>query len=185
MTVKLLLQQVKEIRKEVNIPIILMGYLNPVLQYGVEKFVQEAAVNGVDGLILPDMPMDVYQSEYRKMFEKAGLTNTFLISPTTSEDRIKKIDAITSGFIYAVSASATTGAKGGFANEQIEYFKRLKSYGLKNPFLIGFGISNKETFSTASSYSTGAIVGSAFINLLKDSKNIPQDVGSFIKGIKG
>jgi tryptophan synthase alpha chain len=185
MTVKLLLQQVKEIRKEVNIPIILMGYLNPVLQYGVEKFVQEAAVNGVDGLILPDMPMDVYQSEYRKMFEKAGLTNTFLISPTTSEDRIKKIDAITSGFIYAVSASATTGAKGGFANEQIEYFKRLKSYGLKNPFLIGFGISNKETFSTASSYSTGAIVGSAFINLLKDSKNIPQDVGSFIKVIKG
>ncbi len=185
MSVKLLLQQVKEIRKDVKIPIILMGYLNPVLQYGIEKFVKEAAANGVDGLILPDMPMDVYQHEYKDLFEKAGLTNTFLISPTTTEDRIKRIDALTSGFIYAVSASATTGAKVGFADEQISYFKRLSSYGLKNPFLIGFGISNKETFSTASSYCAGAIVGSAFINLLKESKSLESDISAFVKSVKG
>ena len=185
MSVKLLLQQVKEIRKDVKIPIILMGYLNPVLQYGIEKFVEESAANGVDGLILPDMPMDVYQHEYKDLFEKAGLTNTFLISPTTSEDRIKRIDALTSGFIYAVSASATTGAKVGFADEQISYFKRLSSYGLKNPFLIGFGISNKETFSTASSYCAGAIVGSAFINLLKESKSLESDISAFVKSVKG
>jgi tryptophan synthase alpha chain len=184
MNVKLLLQQVKEIRKDVDLPIILMGYLNPVLQYGIEKFVKEAAAIGVDGLILPDMPMDVYQHEYKDLFEKAGLTNTFLISPTTSEDRIRKIDAITNGFIYAVSASSTTGAKGGFADQQIDYFKRLKSLGLKNQYLIGFGISNKETFVTASSYCAGAIVGSAFINLLKESKDIPADVNKFVKSIK-
>jgi tryptophan synthase alpha chain len=185
MNVKLLLQQVKEIRKDVTIPIILMGYLNPVLQYGIERFVKEAAANGVDGLILPDMPMDVYQHEYKDMFEKAGLTNTFLISPTTSEERIRKIDAVTNGFIYAVSASSTTGAKGGFAEEQISYFKRLKEFGLRNQFLIGFGISNNETFSLASSYCAGAIVGSAFINLLKDSKDIPADINRFVKSIKG
>jgi tryptophan synthase alpha chain len=184
MNVKLLLQQVKEIRKEVTIPIILMGYLNPVIQYGIEKFVKEAAAIGVDGLILPDMPMDVYQHEYKELFDKAGLTNTFLISPTTSEDRIRKIDALTSGFIYAVSASSTTGAKGGFADQQIDYFKRLKSLDLKNKYLIGFGISNKETFNTASSYCAGAIVGSAFINLLTESKDIPSDVNTFIKSIK-
>jgi tryptophan synthase alpha chain len=184
MNVKLLLQQVKEIRKDVDLPIILMGYLNPVLQYGIEKFVKEAAAIGVDGLILPDMPMDVYQHEYKDLFEKAGLTNTFLISPTTSEDRIRKIDAITNGFIYAVSASSTTGAKGGFADQQIDYFKRLKSLGLKNQYLIGFGISNKETFVTVSSYCAGAIVGSAFINLLKESKDIPTDVNKFVKSIK-
>src|SRR5688572_22109923 len=117
MNVKLLLQQVKEISKEVTIPIILMGYLNPEIPYGIEKFVKDAAAIGVDGLILPDMPMDVYQHEYKDLFDKAGLTNTFLISPTTSEDRIRKIDALTSGFIYAVSASSTTGAKGGFADQ--------------------------------------------------------------------
>jgi tryptophan synthase alpha chain len=185
MSVKILLQQVKEIRKEVKIPIILMGYLNPVLQYGMEKFVKAASSAGVDGLILPDMPMDVYQHEYKDLFESAGLTNTFLISPTTSDERIRKIDALTSGFIYAVSASSTTGAKGDFSSDQIAYFEKLQAMKLKNPFLIGFGISNNETFTRAASYSSGAIVGSAFINLLKDSKDLPSDIGKFIKGIKG
>jgi tryptophan synthase alpha chain len=185
MNVKLLLEQVREIRKSVTIPIILMGYLNPVMQYGIEKFVKAAANAGVDGLILPDMPMDVYQHEYKDMFEGAGLTNTFLISPTTSEDRIRRLDALTSGFVYAVSASSTTGAKGDFSKEQITYFEKLKSFELKNPFLIGFGISNHQTFSTASAYCSGAIVGSAFINLLRDSKNMNADIAAFVKSIKG
>lgn len=185
MNVKLLLSQVREIRKTADIPIILMGYLNPVMQYGIEKFVKDASKAGVDGLILPDMPMDVYQSEFREMFERAGMANTFLISPTTSEDRIRRIDALTNGFIYAVSASSTTGAKGDFSTDQINYFERLRSMGLKNPFLIGFGISNNKTFGTAASYGAGAIVGSAFINLLKESKNIDSDVRDFVTSIKG
>lgn len=185
MNVKLLLEQVKEIRNEVRIPIILMGYLNPVLQFGVEKFVKAASHAGVDGLILPDMPMDIYQHEYKDLFERAGLTNTFLISPTTSEDRIRRIDALTHGFVYAVSASSTTGAKGEFSAEQIDYFGRLQGMELKNPFLIGFGISNHQTFATACTYSSGAIIGSAFVNLIKDSGNLRNDIVSFVKSIKG
>jgi tryptophan synthase alpha chain len=185
MNVKLLLEQVKEIRKKVDTPIILMGYLNPVMQYGLPKFIKDAADAGVDGMILPDMPMDVYQHEYKDLFEAAKLTNTFLISPTTSEDRIRKIDALTSGFIYAVSASSTTGAKGDFTEEQITYFKKLQTLKLKNPYLIGFGISNDKTFHTASSYCCGAIVGSAFINLLRESKDLRADIIKFVSNIKG
>jgi tryptophan synthase alpha chain len=185
MNVKILLEQVRELRKDVKIPIILMGYLNPVMQYGIEKFVKAASQAGVDGLILPDMPADIYQHEYKDLFERAGLTNTFLISPTTSDERIKRIDSLTSGFIYAVSASSTTGAKGDFSEEQISYFKKLKALGLKNQFLIGFGISTHDTFVTASTYSSGAIVGSAFINLLKNSTDLRGDIHGFVKSIRG
>ena len=184
MTVKLLLSQVTEIRKEVSIPIILMGYLNPVMQYGVEKFCNDCASAGVDGLILPDMPLEVYQNEYQQFFKAAGLSNTFLISPTTSEERIKMIDGLTNGFIYAVSSSSITGAKKDFDVQQIDYFKKLKSMKLKNPFLIGFGISNRETFATACGYSSGAIVGSAFISMLKNSKNVQEDVRHFVNSLK-
>jgi tryptophan synthase alpha chain len=180
-TLALILKQVTEIRKSVKLPIILMGYLNPVMQYGIAKFAKDAAAAGVDGVILPDMPVPEYEREYRDVFEEAGLLLTFLISPTTSDDRIKKIDALSKGFIYAVSASATTGAKSGFAPEQLSYFERLQKMKLKNPLLIGFGISNKETFSQASQYSAGAIVGSAFVNMLKDSKDIEKDVDAFVK----
>jgi tryptophan synthase alpha chain len=184
MNVKLLLDQVKAIRKTVKIPIILMGYLNPVMQYGIERFVKDAAAAGVDGLILPDMPMDEYQVEYKALFDSVGMSNTFLISPTTSEDRIRKIDAVTDGFIYAVSASSTTGAKGEFTTDQLDYFKRLKGMELKNPFLIGFGISNGKAFTTASAYGAGAIVGSAFINLLRNSTHLEQDITEFVKELK-
>ena len=184
-TLALILKQVKEIRKSVNMPIILMGYLNPVMQYGVERFAKDAVAAGVDGVILPDMPVPEYEREYRKIFEDEGLLLTFLISPTTSDERIRKIDGLSKGFIYAVSASSTTGAKSGFAGEQIQYFERLKKMKLKNPFLIGFGISNKETFSEASKYGAGAIVGSAFVSMLKDSKDIEKDVSVFVKEIKG
>ncbi len=180
MTVVKLLDQIRLIRKEVNIPIILMGYLNPVMQYGIDKFVKDAADAGVDGLILPDLPLFEYEEHFKKLFEANNLTNTFLISPTTSEERIRKIDAASNGFVYAVSASSTTGAKTNFSTVQLEYFERIKKMKLKNPFLIGFGISDHAAFKTASQYSQGAIVGSAFISLLKDSSDIRTDVRDFV-----
>jgi tryptophan synthase alpha chain len=183
MSVKLLLEQVKEIRKEVSIPIILMGYLNPVLQYGFEKFCKEASLNGVDGLILPDMPMDEYVLEYKRVMESANLLNTFLISPTTSQERIRRIDSETNGFIYAVSSSSTTGVKNGFTADQEKYFQTLQSLELRNPFLIGFGISSGQTYSKACQYSSGAIIGSAFINLVKDNVDM-KDIKQFIRSIR-
>jgi len=181
MNLKLLLEQVREARKEVELPIILMGYINPVLQYGMDKFCKDAAAAGVDGVILPDLPLFEYETEYKSLFEKNGLKNIFLISPTTSEERIRKIDDASDSFIYAVSASSTTGAKNGFSLEQEDYFKRLQKLKLKNPFLIGFGISSNETFKKASEYSFGAIVGSAFVTLLKNSKDISLDIPKFIQ----
>lgn len=184
MNLHLLIEQVKEIRKNVKLPIILMGYLNPVMQYGIEQFCKDASAAGVDGLILPDMPMEEYLSEYKGLFERHGLSNTFLVSPTTSEQRIRRIDAVTNGFIYAVSASSTTGAKGEFTKDQIDYFQKLKAMKLSNPFLIGFGISNHTTFSSASSYGAGAIVGSAFINLIAHSNDLEKDIAAFVKSLK-
>ena len=184
MRLSTLIQQVKEIRKRSDVPIILMGYINPVLQYGIEKFAKDASEAGVDGIILPDMPMDEYTEHYKQLFDSFNLTNTFLISPTTSEERIRKIDAVTDGFIYAVSASSITGAKGKFEKQQLDYFDRVKKMKLKNPYLIGFGISNHETFATASEYGAGAIVGSAFVDLLKNSKDLNADITTFVKSLK-
>ena len=184
MTLHLLLEQIKEIRKTVTLPIILMGYLNPVIQYGVEKFARDISALGVDGVILPDLPLHEFEEQYKELFNSLNLCNTFLISPTTSEVRIRQIDDATEGFIYAVSASSITGAKGEFSAEQIAYFERLKKMNLKNPFLIGFGISNQSTFNKAAQHSAGAIVGSAFINLLSESKDIPADIEKFVKSIK-
>jgi tryptophan synthase alpha chain len=185
MSVKLLLEQVKEIRKEVSIPIVLMGYLNPVLQYGIEKFCKDAVASGVDGLILPDLPLDEFKTEYKDLTSSLGLDVIFLISPTTSEDRIRTVDELSTGFVYAVSSSSTTGAKKGFSSDQESYFQKLKAMNLKNPFLIGFGISDRETFSKANESASGAIVGSAFINLLKESNNFEVDISTFVKNLKG
>jgi tryptophan synthase alpha chain len=180
MNVSLALEQVRKIREAgVDIPIIFMGYLNPVFQYGMAKFLKDASNAGVDGLILPDMPLHEYEEEYQPMFEAENLCNTFLISPTTSQERIKKIDAATNGFVYAVSASSITGARETFTDDQLRYFERLQKMKLDNPCLLGFGISNHETFSK------GAVVGSAFINLLKASRNVEKDVQSFVKALKG
>jgi len=183
-TLSMIIEQVKVIRSRVDLPIILMGYVNPVMQYGVKKFARDAAQAGVDGVILPDLPMDAYLKEYREIFDAENLRNTFLISPTTSAERIRKIDAVTDGFIYAVAASSITGAKGSFAGEQLDYFKRLHDLKLRNPYLIGFGISNHETFQTACSYGSGAIVGSAFINAIKNSKDLNSDIVAFVKGLR-
>jgi tryptophan synthase alpha chain len=184
MRLSTLLEQVKVIRRKVTVPIILMGYINPVLQYGIEKFARDASEAGVDGVILPDMPMDEYIDNYKELFDSLNLSNTFLISPTTSEERIRKIDAVTDGFIYAVSASSITGAKGKFEKQQLDYFDRLKKMNLKNPYLIGFGISNHESYKTAIEYGAGAIVGSAFVALLRRSTNLTVDINAFVKSLK-
>jgi tryptophan synthase alpha chain len=184
MNVRLLLSQVKELRQKVSLPIILMGYLNPVLQYGMDKFCSDCSAAGVDGLILPDLPLDVYLKEYQTTIHHAGLSITFLVSPTTSDQRIRLIDENSDAFIYAVSASSTTGAKKGFNEEQLQYFDRLKKMKLKTPLMVGFGISSKDTFQQACEYSTGAIIGSAFITMLRSSQHIDQDVDAFVRMIR-
>ena len=163
MTTTLLLEQLKDIRKTVTIPLIAMGYFNPMLQYGVEAFCAKCQEIGIDGLIIPDLPVDVYQEQYQAIFEKYGLINVFLITPQTSDARIRFIDSVSNGFIYMVSSASTTGAKTGFGNEQSSYFERIAAMNLKNPQIVGFGISNKETFQQATQQTKGAIIGSAFI----------------------
>lgn len=183
-SLKLIFKQLSEIRKTVKIPIILMGYINPVLQFGLDDFCKKCAEVGVDGLILPDLPMQEYTDEYKSTFEAHGLLNIFLITPQTSEDRIREIDQNSKGFIYMVSSASTTGAKTNISHGQETYFERVNSMKLNNPTLIGFGISNKETFDRACQYSSGAIIGSAFINVLREAKNIKSDIASFIKSVK-
>jgi tryptophan synthase alpha chain len=184
MTLKKLLTQVKRIRAKINTPILLMGYLNPVIQYGVDKFCADFAAAGIDGVILPDLPAQVFQREYQSTFEKHGLKNVFLISPTTSNERIRSIDEASSGFIYAVSSSSTTGAKNNFSEEQQAYFKKLQGMKLRNPFLIGFGVSSHSTFSNACQFGSGAIVGSAFISLLKSAANLDTEIPRFVNELR-
>ncbi|MHA8051633.1 tryptophan synthase subunit alpha [Aquirufa sp. ROCK-SH2] len=184
MTLVHLFEQLKDLRKTVSTPVLLMGYVNPVLQYGVEKFCQKCKEVGVDGLILPDLPLAEYESEYKAIFEANGLFNIFLITPQTSDARIRQIDSISQGFIYMVSSASTTGAKTGISDEQEDYFKRIASMQLKNPRLIGFGISDRASFLKASEASSGAIIGSAFVKLLSQSKNLKADIIQFVKSIK-
>ncbi len=184
MTVKLLLEQVRTIRETVTLPIILMGYLNPVFQYGVEKFIKEAKAVGVDGLILPDLPLAEYENSYKAILEEQQMSFSFLISPTTSDERIRIIDKLTNGFIYAVSSSSTTGIKNEFSEEQTTYFKKLKSLSLSAPFMIGFGVSSRETFSTVCKYASGAIVGSAFIKVIDQSTDLKKDIDLFVRSIR-
>lgn len=185
MSVKLLFSQLKDIRKETNIPLLFMGYLNPVLQYGIEKFCADCAGIGIDGVILPDLPLDVYGKEYRAIFEKNGIYNICLITPQTTVERIRKIDDAGSGFIYMVSSSSTTGIRNSFGEKQIAYFRRIQEMKLKNPTLVGFGISTKESYYMASQYASGVIVGSAFVKMLSESKDLESDIPLFIGRLKG
>ena len=180
MTTELLFEQLKTIRKTVTIPLLIMGYFNPILQYGVEAFCEKCTEVGIDGLIIPDLPIDVYIEEYQPIFEKYALSNIFLITPQTSEDRINYIDSVSNGFIYMVSSASTTGAKTGFGEEQLDYFKRISEMNLHTPQIVGFGISNSDTFQQAAQFSKGAIIGSAFIKHLSDAgiKKISEFVNS-------
>jgi tryptophan synthase alpha chain len=184
MTVKLLFEQLSGIRKKIHIPILLMGYLNPVVQFGVENFCKKCQEYGIDGLILPDMPMDVYLDEYKSLFEAHGLFNIFLITPQTSEERIRQIDEVSKGFIYMVSSASVTGSTQGIQATQESYFERIQGMHLKNPTIIGFGISNRASFNKASQYANGAIIGSAFVKVLQQSKDIQSDIQHFVKDIR-
>ncbi|HKC68666.1 MAG TPA: tryptophan synthase subunit alpha, partial [Bacteroidia bacterium] len=184
MNLDLLFEQTKYVRKQINVPLVLMGYLNPLLQYGVEKFLQRASENGFDALIVPDLPMREYELYYKTLFEKYNIKNIFLITPDTPKERVHKIDGLSDAFIYLVATSGTTGMKSTISDKQEAYFKRIASYQLNNPLLAGFGISNNETFEKACLHTNGAIIGSAFIKALEKNINIEQGVKIFVHSIK-
>jgi tryptophan synthase alpha chain len=183
MTIELLFEQLKAAKKDIHVPIILMGYLNPVMQYGVENFCNMAASVGIAGIILPDLPIYEYENVYKKYFVKNNLSFIFLVTPQTSKERILEADKWSTGFMYAVSSNSVTGStlnKDG----QNEYFKKLSSMKLKNSLMIGFGINSKETFDNACKYAAGAIVGSAFIKAISKTKNIESTTKAFVKTIR-
>jgi tryptophan synthase alpha chain len=182
MSIRTLFEQLEGFRERIHVPVILMGYFNPVLTYGVEAFCAKCAATGIDGIIVPDLPMAEFESDYKSIFEKYNLHLIFLVTPETSEARIRKIDSLSKGFLYAVSSSSTTGKDKDMNNQQA-YFESLKKLQLHNPVLIGFGIKDKATFDTAASYANGAIIGTAFIKAIEHSKDIDKTVQSFISGI--
>ena len=183
MTIQTLFDQLRGFRHKIYLPVLLMGYMNPVLQYGFERFCQQAADVAVDGIILPDLPMYEYETEYGAHMRKYGLSFVFLVTPETSEERIRKIDEMSSGFIYAVSSSSTTGKNIDMTHQQA-YFQRLQSMKLRNPVLVGFGIKDRETFAGACRYASGAIIGSAYIRALQQSGGeIPEATKAFLEEI--
>jgi tryptophan synthase alpha chain len=182
MTIKILFEQLKDLRKDISIPVLLMGYMNPVLQYGFEKFCVDASAVGVDGLILPDLPEFEFEHEYGAVIKRYGLDFVFLVTPETSIERIEKLDALSSGFLYAVSSSSTTGSDKNM-NDVEQYLEKLKSLQLKNPVLVGFGIKDKTTFESACRHASGAIIGSAYIKALEKSTNIASDTRTFLSSI--
>ncbi|MFC0772702.1 tryptophan synthase subunit alpha [Terrimonas alba] len=182
MTIKKLFEQLKDFRKDISIPVILMGYMNPVLQYGFEKFCVDAAAAGIDGLILPDLPEYEFETEYGNIIKKQGLDFIFLVTPETSDERIKKLDELSTGFLYAVSSSSTTGSDKNMT-AVASYLQKLKSLQLRNSVLVGFGIKNKQTFDEACRYANGAIIGSAFVKALEGSTNEEVSVKQFLKSV--
>jgi len=183
MTIATLFEQLRDFRKQVYVPVILMGYMNPVLQYGFEKFCQHAADAPIDGLILPDLPEYEFETEYGPIMQRYGLDFIFLVTPETSEERIRKLDSLSTGFLYAVSSSSTTG-KDKDMNAVENYLQRLKNMKLKNPVLVGFGIKDKPTFQQACQHANGAIIGTAFIKAIENTSDVEGATKKFITDIK-
>lgn len=179
-----LFEQLEGIRDEVQVPLVIMGNLNPIMRYGVEEFCADCARVGVDGLILPDLPPQQYEREFKATFERYGLHHILLVTPETSEERIRYVDQLGGGFLYLVSSSSTTGAKSGFADEQVQYFERIQSMNLKTPTQVGFGISNAETFQTVCQYSRGAIIGSAYLKAIAASTALRSTTLEFVDRIR-
>ncbi|HZH36481.1 MAG TPA: tryptophan synthase subunit alpha [Flavisolibacter sp.] len=182
MTIATLFTQLQEFRKEISVPVVLMGYLNPLLQYGFEKFCASAAEVGIDGLIIPDIPIFEFEKEYAAIIRRHGLHFIFLVTPETSEERIKKLDSLSSGFLYAVSSSSITGSDKDFSPVET-YLQKLQAMNLKNPVLVGFGVKDKKTFDTAAKYTAGAIIGSAYIKALENSVDVDASTRKFLTGI--
>jgi tryptophan synthase alpha chain len=184
MNLSLLFDQLKEIREYAQVPLVLMGYINPILRMGVETFLQKAAEIGIDGVIIPDLPPEEYIDKYLGMFEKAGIFNNFLITPQTPDQRLRQIDEWSKGFLYMVSSASTTGSRDSFDEKQLEYFERVDKLNLKTPRLIGFGVSNQVTFEQACRFSNGAIIGSAFIEAMGENASLAQKVINFLETIR-
>lgn len=182
MSSKILFQQLEEIKGKVSIPLIIMGYFNPILQFDVEKFCEKCQEAGIEGLIIPDLPVEEYQEHYRKIFQKFGLTAIFLITPQTSEERIRFIDSVSESFIYLVSSAGVTGNTSDFGENQKNYFERISQLKLKSPLVAGFGIHDSESFKIATEFTQGAIIGSAFVKHLSEKGLLKID--SFIKNIR-
>lgn len=182
MTISILFEQLQAMRATIDVPVILMGYMNPVIQYGFENFCAKAAEVGIDGLILPDLPMYEFENEYRAIIKKYNLNLIFLVTPETKEDRLRKIDELSSGFLYAVSSSSTTGNNKDIS-EQEGYFQKLQSMNLKNPILVGFGIKDRQTFDAATKYTRGAIIGSAYIKALGNGHDVATSTRDFLKTV--
>jgi tryptophan synthase alpha chain len=183
MTLNLLFEQLADLRKRITIPILLMGYANPMIQYGVEHFCKKAAEVGVDGIIVPDLPMYEYEALYAGYFKTNNLSNIFLVTPQTSEERIRKIDELSNSFIYLLSSSSITGGSLQVSVNIEDYYKRVKDMDLKNPSVIGFGISDNKSFTKACEYAAGAIVGSAFVKIL-ETEGYMEKIPGFVKGIR-
>lgn len=184
MSLKLLFKQLQNIRASVQIPLLFMGYLNPIMQYGFEAFCQECVQCGIDGVVIPDLPFNDYQKEYRSIAEKYDIKVIMLITPETSQERILEIDANTDGFIYTVSSAATTGSQKDFDQQKQDYFSRISTMKLRNPRMVGFGISNKATFDMVCRYASGGIIGSRFVSLLDEEANTALAVNKLIQTLK-
>jgi tryptophan synthase alpha chain len=182
MTIDTLFTQLKNMRDTIHIPVVLMGYMNPILQYGFEAFCKKAKEVGVDGLILPDLPLYEFEHIYGKTIQSNELDFVFLVTPETPEERLRKLDSLSTGFLYAVSSSATTGKDKDFAQVAL-YLQKLQAMQLKNPVLVGFGIKDKTTFDAVSAYSNGAIIGSAYINALSKGKEVEATTAAFLKSV--
>lgn len=182
MTIKKLFKQLQDFRDTIHIPVVLMGYLNPVMQYGFEKFCSDAAALGIDGLILPDMPEHAFETQYQPVIKEYGLDFIFLVAPETSEERVRKLDVLSSGFLYAVSSSSLTGTDKNF-DVVNTYLQRLENYHLQNPVLVGFGIKDKQTFQAACAHTQGAIIGSAYIKALEKATAVKEATRRFLQDI--
>jgi tryptophan synthase alpha chain len=184
MNLNLLFHQLQEVENYRHIPILLMGYLNPILQFGIQDFLKAALRAGIDGVIIPDLPLEVYERELKSAFDEAGIKMIFLITPQTSTSRIRKIDQITQGFVYMVTSASTTGANRKFGEQHVEYFRSIRDMRLRNPVLAGFGINNRSAFDTACEYVQGAIVGSGFIDSISTSPLQPDNIVHYINSLR-
>lgn len=184
MTLNLLFEQLSALRKITDIPLILMGYFNPVFRFGIEKFLEKCRETGIDGTIIPDLPVEEFKESYESLFTKYNILNIFLVSPQTPVERILWLDSISTGFLYIVSTTATTGGTNSFDRTHLDYFRKVNDLKLKTPGLIGFGISDKTTYDQACEFSSGVIIGSAFIRVLDEKDSLPEKIHRFVNELR-